>query len=187
MTACAGFPLFWKRGPERLDDRGAEVESTAGGGGTARAELETRDILYDGYALSGRLLVSAVGRSLRVDKRLIESISLTTRSVVDCSTGQPVGFLEMDVLAPRPQEEDILVLEPGYWYGKEVKILLFSRHGDARPGPECVIVEIAFHAVDGRRVGSSQIRAVRVPRPAADAGVPTDAQSEDVSRPAPHH
>ncbi len=156
-AACRGFP-------------GSKVGNA---GEATRVALELQDIRYDGQALSGRLLVSAVEGSLRLDKRLIESIALPTKSVSDCETGQPVEYLVIDVLAPRPREEDVLTLQPGYWYGKEVRIPLFTTHPEGPAGPACIEAEFAFHALGGAPVARVQVRAVRASPPAPDVGTPT--------------
>ncbi len=89
-----------------------------------------------------------------LDKRLIESIVLTTESVVECETGRRLSFLEMDVLARLPRDEDLLLLEPGYWYGKDVRIPLFT---PGLNGPEvaCIEAELTFHPREG---GAASLR-----------------------------
>jgi hypothetical protein len=158
VTACRGVPAPGRAGSEE----------------PSRLELVLQDIRYDGETLSGRLLLSPVDGRLRVDKRLIESASLSTRSVTDCATGQPVEFLVMDVFARRPQEEDVLLLAPGYWYGKNIRIPLFVETPNGRRSPECIEAEIVFHALGGKTAAHLRVRAERAARSAADAGPPAD-------------
>src|SRR5438128_1803055 len=104
LAACAGFPFFGRAEPD--------LEMTAEAD-TGQTHVELQNVRYDGRTLTGRLLVGAVGQSVTLDKRIIESIYLTTESVSDCATSHPVGFVAMDVYAQRPREEDLLVLMPG--------------------------------------------------------------------------
>jgi hypothetical protein len=149
-TACAGFP-FWTGEPTAPDTT------------STRVDLQLQNIRYDGEELSGRLLVSTAEGRLVLDKRLIESISLTIRSVKDCNSDQPTKFLIMDVLTSRPREEDILVLEPGYWYGKDIQITLFNERLTGQRGPDCIDAEFAFHALGGKPIARLNVHATRTP------------------------
>ena len=99
----------------------------ARGATSARARVELLDARFDGRTLHGRLLVTTEEGHLLLDKRLIESVVLTTESVVECETGRRLSFIEMDVLARPPRDEDLLVLTPGYWFGKDVRMWRASR------------------------------------------------------------
>jgi hypothetical protein len=138
LTACKGFPFFWK----------TELIQTDAHESSARLRVELQDIHYDGWTLSGRLLVSPEEGRVRMDKRLIESTALTMKSVTECSTGQPVEFMVLDVAAKPPQEEDVLVLKPGYWYGKEIRVPLVAESPDKRRGPECIDADLIFTTLD---------------------------------------
>lgn len=169
-TACSGFP-FWRGEP------------TASDTGSARVELQLQDARYDGEELTGRLLVGTAEGRLVLDKRLIESMALTTRSVKDCSSNQPVDFLIMDVLASRPRQEDLLVLEPGYWYGKDIQVSLFNERLTGQRGPDCIDAEFAFHALGGKPVAQMRVRITRTPpsstaRPELDSTAPTSSPSQ---------
>jgi hypothetical protein len=166
-TACRGFPFPWR----------AEERMAAGAEAPPRTELLLQDIRYDGRSLSGRLLLSPVEGRLQVDKRLIESAALSTKSVTDCATGQPVEFMVMDVFARPPQQEEVLVLEPGYWYGKDIRLPLFAETPDGGRSPECIEAELVFHALGGKTAARLQVRAERAARPSADAGIPVDADA----------
>lgn len=159
LTACSAFPFFQQ----------GEVSHPDVDGRVSRVDVLMQDIRFDGETLSGRFLVGAVDQSIRLDKRLIESAYLTTESVQDCAAGAPLSFAVMDVYAASPRDEDILVLEPGHWYGKEVRIPLFTR---SLSGPECIEVEFAFRAIGGRTVATLRVRAERDSRPTPDAGMP---------------
>ena len=165
LTACKGFPFFWRTEP------GPDLHDPAQASG--QIALELQGVRYDGWNLSGRLLVGAVGRSLRLDKRLIQTVSIYVRAVSACDSGQPVRFLKMDYFPPRPREEDLLVLEPGYWYGTRIDFTLFGAqyHGPSG-GPECIDVEVMFRALAGQPLTQLRVRATRAPQPSPGAEGP---------------
>ncbi|ATB26617.1 hypothetical protein MEBOL_000045 [Melittangium boletus DSM 14713] len=70
------------------------------------------------------------------------------KSVTDCSTGRPVEFMVMDVFAKPPREEDVLLLKPGYWYGKDIRLPLIAEAPDRQRGPACIRAEIEFHSLE---------------------------------------
>lgn len=164
-TACRGFPLPW----------GSEAGTADEAEAPPRTELLLQDIRYDGQTLSGRLLLSPLEGRLRLDKRLIESATLTTKSVTDCATRRPVEFMVMDVFVKHPQPEDVLILEPGYWYGKDIQLPLFAEAPDGGRGPECIDAELQVHALGGKTAARLQVRVERAARSPADAGLPGDA------------
>ena len=174
VTACKGFPFPWKSEPgvAHPDSAGRREGETKD---LPRTRLELQSLRYDGWTLSGRLLVSPEEGRLHLDKRLIASASLSTTSVRDCATGQSVEFMVIDVRAKRPQEEDVLVLEPGYWYGKDVRIPLFAETPDRQRGPECIEADMMFHALGGETVARVHVRAAITPQSPVDAGVAVDA------------
>jgi hypothetical protein len=123
------------------------------------AEALFQKIQCDGETLSGRLLLSATATGLLLDKRLIETAYLTTESVSACETGQPLPFVVMDVYAKPPSQEDLLLLKPGYWYGKDVHIPLFTKGSTGAPSPACINVELAFRALDGASLAPLRLQA----------------------------
>jgi hypothetical protein len=135
--------------------------------------MELQNVRYDGKELAGRLLVSPATESLCLDERFIEEFALVVNAVTECDTGRDPGFFVMDVLAPSLREEDILVLEPGYWYGKDVSLFLFSERVSGKPSPECIEVEFTFHALNFKNAARLRVRAVRNAQPLPDAGTPT--------------
>ncbi|ADO71578.1 hypothetical protein [Stigmatella aurantiaca] len=156
-----------------------EVLSSPARRGLAEALLE--NIHCDGEALSGRLLLSATDQGLLLDQRLIEAAYLTTEAVSACETGQPLPFVVMDVYAKPPDREELLLLKPGYWYGKNVRIPLFTKstHGD--PSPTCIEVELAFRALDGAPLAPIRIRAQCLPRPEGRPDAASNTKAADSS------
>ncbi len=179
MAACTGFP-FLRAEPASDEALGAGKESHAvkREQGEPRVQLEFQDIHYDGETLSGRLLVGVTEGRLRLNKQLVSDIHAEVRYPVDCHTGLPVKYIIWDSFQPRRQE-DLLILEPGYWYGKEIRFPLFEEHLTG-VGPECLKAELWLFSFDGRIAARTEIRAERSPRPSdagspeapADAGVP---------------
>jgi hypothetical protein len=134
--------------------------------------MEIQDIQYDGWTLSGRLLVSPETGPLRLDRRLIQSIDVEVRRVSECEHGS-VASIHADVFTPLNRQENLLVLEPGYWYGRTVRFGLFDEHYTGL-GPECVEADILLLSFDGGPVARQRIRAVRPPSPATDGGTQLD-------------
>lgn len=143
--------------------------SSSDGGVNPSFTLEMQAVHYDGRVLSGRFLVGAGQQSVKLDRRVIENITLTVESVSDCANGQQVEYVFQDMLAPSAQEEDLLVLEPGFWYGAEVRFRLFGMLS-VPPGPECIDVGFSFQPMSGAPRTRLNVRATRDARPStADA------------------
>lgn len=163
LVSCKGLPFFvWAR-TSPLESMSKEAVGDAAP--PVRAHVELQDVRYDGQTLTGRLLITAEKGRLLLDRRLIESVYLTTESISDCGTGQALPFVIMDVLASRPREEDILVLESGYWYGKDVSIPLFTESLSQQFQPACIDAEFNFHALGGETAARLRVRAERPQQP----------------------
>ncbi len=132
--------------------------------------MDLQEIHYDGEYLSGRFLVGAEGERLRLDKRLFSNIDVNVNSVIDCQTRQNVPFIIMDAFPPRGREEDLLILEPGYWYGSTIRFPLFARELGGL-GPECIEAELSLMSFEGRCVGLHRVRVVRTFQQTSDGGV----------------
>jgi hypothetical protein len=136
--------------------------------------MEVQDIQYDGFTVSARVLVSPEGAPLRLDRRLIPSIDVSIGIVADCERGS-VMSIHADVFSALNRAENLMVLEPGYWYGRTVHFMLFDDHFTGL-GPECVEATLRLHAFDGRVVARERIRAVRPP--SLDGGTRKDGWPE---------
>ncbi|QRK11546.1 hypothetical protein JQX13_16610 [Archangium violaceum] len=143
--------------------------------------MEVQDIQYDGWTLSGRVLVSPEEGQLRLDRRLTPTIHVKVNYVSDCTYGA-VASIRADIIAPLARPEDLLVLEPGYWYGSTVRFRLFGEHITGL-GPECVEADIALRSFDHQLVARQRIRAVR---PASmDGGTQSDEGTPEEPAPPP--
>jgi hypothetical protein len=172
LAACTGFPLFWKK----------EAHSDAKHAGDTQVEqasphvtLEVDEIRYDGEVLSGRLLIGVESGEVHLDKRLVSRAHVHVNSVVECNSGAPVAFIMADALPPPARQEDLLILDPGYWYGTTVRFKLFSERFTGL-GPECIEAQFTVFSFEGKALASSRIRAVRI-AVAPDGGISGDPSS----------
>lgn len=131
----------------------------------ASARVEFQHAGFDGQTLSGRLLLGTSSGSLCLDRRLIESHTLTVERVLDCASEQPLPLLVVDVRTPPRREEDILLLGPGQWYGRDVVVPLFPQSATGQPRPECVDVELSVHALDAANIAKPRLRVTRAAAP----------------------
>ncbi len=173
LAACTGLPFFkWESpsppGAGANGDAGSAVEGLEAPPPTL---LEVQDIHYDGLNLSGRVLISPVSGLLRLDRRLLPTIHVNVGRVSNCIPGQPVTSIRTDALAPLTRPEHLLLLEPGYWYGTEVRFRLFSEHFTGL-GPECIETNVSVLSFDGQPVASKSIRALRALPETSDGGMP---------------
>lgn len=160
LVACSGIPFFGKRASSSAS-RGAV--SDAGIQLPSRVNMEVQDIQYDGFTVSARVLVSPEGGPLRLDRRLIPSIDVELSVVADCERGS-VPSIHFDVFSALNRAENLMVLEPGYWYGGTVHFTLFDDHLTGL-GPECVEATLHVRSFDRKYVARKRIRAVRPPSP----------------------
>jgi hypothetical protein len=104
---------------------------------------------YDGFEIKGRLSVGAE-QQMAIDRRL----ELHTHAApVDCSTGLLLPMIAVDVAAPKPADNDLVVLRPGEWFGKRTEFTLFL----GRRGPDRVCFEV-FYSRPGRDGPEASVR-----------------------------
>ena len=142
-------------------------------GGVPHVKLSLENARFDGQDLAGRFLVSVVNGHLRMDKRIVAGRTVSVEDVMDCVSGQPLDFIVMDFYSRPPRKDDILVLAPGYWYGKEVNIPVFDRRLADLQKTDCVRVKLVFRAHGAPALASLEVRAVREVPPMSDAGAPS--------------
>jgi hypothetical protein len=170
VTACTGFPFFGKQLPSSPDPEAIQDAGSTDTRIPPSTRMELQDIQYDGWTLSGRLLLSPESGSLRLDRRLIPSIDVEVTRVSECERGS-VKSIHADVFAPLNRQENLLILEPGYWYGTTVRFSLFDEHFTGL-GPACIEADIILVSFDGKPVARQRIRGVR-PSP-MEGGTPLD-------------
>jgi hypothetical protein len=166
MQACGGLWFFRRAGAGPSD-------CPARSGGHARLEL--RDPRYDGETLSGLILIGAEEGTVCLDKSRLSTTHLDVDWVWDCTSGvsSPVASLMVDYYATPRRKEDIVVLEPGYWFGGPVHIPLFVKERPGgKPNPTCVEVSLSLLPLEGGPAGRVRIRALRDPPVAPEGGVP---------------
>jgi hypothetical protein len=164
--ACARPPALGGTGPDHTSFDKPD-------GGVPQVELSLENARFDGQDLTGRFLVGVSNGHLRLDKRVIGGHTVSVVDVSDCASGQPLDFVVMDSYSRPLREDDILVLAPGYWYGREVSIPLFDKRlDDLQKNPDCVLVKLVFRAHGTPPVASLSVRAARQVPLMGDAGSP---------------
>jgi hypothetical protein len=168
LVACTGFPLFWKKEAQPDAERAGDTQSEQA---PPHVTLGVDEMRYDGEVLSGRLLIGAESGVVHLDKRLISRAHVHVNSVFECNSGASVAFIMADALPPPARQEDLLILDPGYWYGTAVRFKLFSERFTGL-GPECIEAQITVFSFEGKALASSRIRAERIVT-ATDGGIPS--------------
>ena len=174
LAACSGFPYFGSKASENRKDSTANDSAQS----SPQAVLELQHVQYNGGVLSGRLLIGALVDGLRLDKRLLSSFHVNADSVSDCEADREVPYLVLDYRVRAASDEDLLILNRGYWYGGEARLRLFFE-----PGPDCINVELSVLSWEGKRVGSVRVRAERAPAHSVDAGLPEEPRPPDAGVP----
>ena len=160
-SGCASLPTWWPFAPPAQPPP------------PGRARLEFLDSRYDGLSLSGRFLVGATEGPVRLDKRLIENLSVNVKSVATCGTSEPLGFFITDSFAPPPKPEDLLVVTPGHWYGVDFDYPLFDERKANPPKPDCIEVTLSLNSFDRTPLGELRVRAERASSPPVEPQPPS--------------
>jgi hypothetical protein len=145
------------------------------GGGPA--QLELRDVRYDGESLSGLVLIGAKEGSVCLDKSRLSTTHLDVDWVWDCTSGisTPVPSIVVDYYATPRRKEDLVILEPGYWFGGPIHISLFQRERPgSKPNPACVEVSLSLLPLEGGPAGRVRTRAWRDPPVIPEGGIPPE-------------
>ena len=188
LTACGSFPFGRARPDSESTQPHCGNDEVRGTMPRGHADLELRDIHYNGDTLEGVLLISAVGGPLCFDQRLIPGWDVTLDWVWDCSRepSEPVASLVIHSF-PRPSSEGhVLLLEPGYWYGGPISLPLFmSETPVGKRNPECVEVSLSLLSLKSGPAGRVRARAWREPPTMLDGGVPSDGGVTPQAAPSP--
>jgi len=128
---------------------------------TAHPELRLGHVRYDGYALTALVLVGASGSGHVVfDRRMVKHLSVTFSQVLDCETHRRLVAVGDDILRP-VSAKNLLVLESGFWYGRQLEFELFPGEPS---GPECIDVDLTYYIVASEgslRGETKRVRAMR--------------------------
>ena len=146
MVACAS-------GPPPLPSK----QETCATLPSAGAILALEDIHYDGENLFTRIMVGGVKGSVCLDRRFLVNASGKVDSVRECDTGLTPATLPAEPAPAPPREEDLLILEPGQWYGAEVRVPLFSAQRGVK-GPDCVDAQVSLLPLNGAAMGPLFVR-----------------------------
>lgn len=183
LTACQGL-FFWK-------PQAPQVSAPP-----ARLKLEFHNLEHDGTFLYGRFMVGVEEGKIRLDKRLVENMSVTVESVRTCETQEEVPYIFADYVTRPLTEKYLLILEAGYWYGAELRFPLLDDKYTGKLGPPCIDVEFSLRGYGGPMLTRATFRAHRKaaqpqPEPAPGAPMqpvtePADGETRDVQdRPSP--
>jgi len=94
---------------------------------------------FDGKYLHGRLLIGAEdGGAVVVDRRLGEHAIIAVDDVLDCDGGRSVNYIAVDSVITPPRDDDFLSIEPGYWFGRDFTLAIYSEHVAKEPPPMCL-------------------------------------------------
>lgn len=101
---------------------------------------------FDGEHLTGRLLISSEdGGYVVVDRRLPALNIIAVDTVLDCDGGATVDYIAADAVTTSPSPEELLSIEPGYWYGRDFSLFMYDRRIAHSPPPECIDVLVAVN------------------------------------------
>lgn len=142
-------------------DQPGVPRSTALPNPSAGLKLEFQGLEHDGNFLYGRFLIGVEEGRVRLDKRLVENVSVTVESVWACDTHEEVPFIFADYLTRPPTHEHLLVLEPHHWYGADLRFLLLSERYTGELGPPCIEVEFSLRSFESHLLARKSFRAWR--------------------------
>ncbi len=112
-------------------------------------KIAFESVEFDGFQISGRLSVGAE-QQMAIDRRLELRAGAAP---VDCSTGLLLPMIAVDVAAPKPKDSDMVVLQPGEWFGKRTGFTLFL----GRKGPAVACFEV-FYSRSGSEGPEASVR-----------------------------
>lgn len=130
--------------------------------------LSMEEVRYDGFWVSGRILLE--GRSdTFVDRRLTEeTIALT--DVRGCDNDAPLSVAHVDYYWRERTPSDLIMLRPHEYFGKADQFMLFVREINPTGGPDCIRFTLrwALPITEGERanwVSAFEGKVVRTPAP----------------------
>lgn len=146
---------------------------------------------FDGVYLSGRLLVSAEDAGyVIIDRRMAEHAIIVVDEVFDCDGGSTVDYIAADSVITPPRDDDLLCIEPGYWFGHDFSLFVYEERIAKVPPPECLeaLVAVNFKAAGpdgGKGRPALRVRA-HLTRPDGDAGGGASSPDAGVPMDLPH-
>jgi hypothetical protein len=151
-----------------LQELRPSVEGTA-----ENALIEVDRVQYDGEVMQFRLVLGAADAGVVIDRRIIENVHVTMDAVRDCAEAGALEYLFVDHLASPPTDKDLLALEPGYWFGSNLRYPLFPRERFPDGGPPCIDADFSVRPEPWRHQRWRILLTVRAERTARDAGAET--------------
>lgn len=148
-----------------------------GNDSTGKIQVEAGRTQYDGEVLQFRLLLGATDGGVVVDRRLIENVHVAMDAVRECAMAGDLSFLFVDRWASPPTEKDLLLVEPGYWFGSDLRYPLFPREDFPDGGPRCIDAYFSVRPEPWKHENWKVPLIVRAERAIPDGGIeiPPDA------------
>jgi hypothetical protein len=103
-------------------------------------------VSFDGKSVNGRLLIGSDDAGyVVVDRRLAEHSTFRIDDVRDCDGGATVDYVQLDGIESAPKPDDLLAVEPGYWFGRDFSLLMYD---DEKAPPSCIqaVLGLTFEA-----------------------------------------
>jgi len=101
---------------------------------------------FDGEHLTGRLLISAEDAGyVVIDRRLPPLNIIAVDTVLECDGGATVDYIAADAVTTSPRPEDLLIVEPGYLFGRDFSLFMYDERVVKAPPPECIDVVVAVN------------------------------------------
>lgn len=115
---------------------------------------------FDGKIMKGRVLLGASIETFSLDSRLVEDVGIEVRDIRACDKPDRLEYKAFDWVMDAPSPDQIVVLRPGYWYGRDVKFPLFDEQ--TKPGlPDCFEGKMMAWTLDGRLAATLPIRVAK--------------------------
>ncbi|RYZ35620.1 MAG: hypothetical protein EOO71_34815 [Myxococcaceae bacterium] len=113
--------------------------------------LAFEHVRYDGHTVSGRVLIGARVPTT-VDRRLIENVALGVDHVTDCATGAAFPTLVADSLPEPATRDDVVTLNQGEWFGRDVSFVVFAEPFTPPEGPACIELALSLQLTGAQPV-----------------------------------
>jgi hypothetical protein len=101
---------------------------------------------FDGSHLTGRLLITSNDAGyVVIDRRFAEFSHIPLVDVRDCDGGRTIDYVQVCGIRFRTKPEDLLSIEPGYWYGIDFSFYVIDPERLSKvPPPDCIQVFLSL-------------------------------------------
>ena len=126
---------------------------------------------YNGETLKGRILVGATVDPLVIDGRLMSWVNVELKDIRACDKKDPLKYYLTDSHVLRATPDEIVTIQPGYWYGAKLHFFLFDKEL-LEVLPDCFEANLRVRAMDRRIAAALPIRVNRTDKPLAPPAPP---------------